>query len=68
MLGHLRTLVPGQRLAQLFGQRRNLCHDSITYRFSTMAGQGWAILYTETEPPRVLWRPVGLSQAATVEA
>ena len=24
--------------------------------------------HVEFEPPRVLWRPVGLSQAATVEA
>src|SRR5664279_6298280 len=48
MLGHLRTLVPCQRLSQVIGQCRNLLCDGLTHRLGTMTGQGRSILDTGT--------------------
>ena len=38
VLGHFGSLVPGQRLAQLFGQGRDLGCDRIPYRLGAVAG------------------------------
>ena len=44
VLGHLRSLVPGKRAAQLLGQRRDRRRDRVTHRLCTVTGQRGAVL------------------------
>src|ERR671918_1980438 len=45
VLGHLRTLVPGQRATKLLGQRGDHAGDLVADRFSAVAGERWTILH-----------------------
>ena len=44
VLGHLSTLVPGQRAAELFGQCRDRQRDSVAHGLGAVAGQSGPIL------------------------
>ena len=44
VLGHLRALVPGQRAAQLLGQRGDRRGDGVAHGLGAVPGQGRAIL------------------------
>jgi hypothetical protein len=44
MLGHLRALIPGQRLAELLGQRRDRRGDGVPDGLGAMAGQRRAVV------------------------
>ena len=48
MLGHLRILVPCQRLSHVIWQCRNLLCDGLTRRLGTITGQGRSIVDTST--------------------
>lgn len=44
VLGHLRTLIPGQRLTESIGQARHRSCDGIAHGFGAMAGQCRTVL------------------------
>ena len=44
VLGHLGTLVPGQRSSQLLGQGGDRARDRLAYRLGSMAGERGAVL------------------------
>jgi hypothetical protein len=44
VLRHFRTLVPGQRPSQVFGQRGDGGSDGVTDRLGAVPSKGWAIV------------------------
>ena len=47
VLGHLRTLVPSQRTAELVGQRDHRSADRLSDSLCTVAGESWSIFYPQ---------------------
>ena len=45
VLGRLSSLVPGQRPAQLLGQRDDRARDGVTYRLGAMTGECGPVLH-----------------------
>src|SRR6202041_3735438 len=45
VLGHLSSLIPSQRPAQLLGQRDDRARDGVTYRLGAMTGEGGPVLH-----------------------
>src|SRR5215213_411384 len=43
VLAHLRPLIPGQRLPQLLGHRRDRARDRVADRLGAMPGEGWPV-------------------------
>src|SRR5271168_1128093 len=55
VLCHLRALVPGERAAQLLGQRGDLSGDGIAHCFSSAAGQRRPVLRSWATLARHWW-------------
>src|SRR6202021_510149 len=45
LLGHLSSLIPSQRPAQLLGQCDDRARDGVTYRLGAMTGEGGPVLH-----------------------
>jgi hypothetical protein len=58
VLGHFRSLVPGQRTAQLFRQSRDLARDRVAHRLGAVPIQCRAILLARPVAVARHWRQV----------